>query len=109
MTGTNLLPYLIYSSATQKKSFMTLTPVINAIKLFSGLPMEKSKKLECRSLQAFFQFHPCQVFAKKAGDCLSGVQVLQYALPAYIRRDTRGLTNLLPYLIYSSATQKKVL
>ncbi len=59
-----------------------MTPVINAIKLFSGLPMEKSKKLVSVSGKPF---HTCKIFAKKAGASPSGAQVLQYAFSANIR------------------------
>jgi hypothetical protein len=35
LPGTNTLAYLASSSAMKEKSFITLTPVVNVIKLFS--------------------------------------------------------------------------
>jgi len=69
--------------------------------------MKKSNKLECLSLASFFPVPPLPDICEKGRSLPEWSSGLQYALPADIRQDMRGLSNLLPYLIYSSSAQKK--
>jgi hypothetical protein len=49
------LAYLASSSAMKEKSFITLTPEIEVIKLFSSLQKTRLNKLECLYLAIAFQ------------------------------------------------------
>ncbi len=50
---TNALAYWALSSAMKEKSFITFTPVVEVIILFSSLQMTRPNKLECLSLETF--------------------------------------------------------
>ena len=54
MPGTNTLAYLASSSAMKEKSFITLTPGINILKLSSLPLMQRQNKLERLSFMKYF-------------------------------------------------------
>jgi len=67
LTGANTLAYYENSQFTDRKSFITLDPGDDVIKLFSTVADEEAK-LECLSLTSFSGL----VFASKTGACRNG-------------------------------------
>jgi hypothetical protein len=60
---TNTAAYFAAASVTdEKKSFMTLTPVVNVIKLFSSSLMMRNNKLEHLSWESDYQYKHSSLF-----------------------------------------------